>query len=108
MYEKIKLWMKALAEPKICRTSDGFNDHAASNFIRIVKIPLAGSKIGAGSSFFYEADDSEEADFYPFREDFILKLGIPISSLKTVAKYASFSSVQILEMFSSVFWRIFH
>ena len=27
---------------------------------------------------------------------------------KTVAKYASFLSVQILEMFSSVFLRIFH
>lgn len=87
---------------KMRRALDGETDPAASAFLdwlesvgakivfpheedrtlRIVKIPLAGSEIGAGSSFFYDNDDDDEARTYTFREDFINRLNAPIDKLR--------------------------
>jgi len=52
--------------------------------MRIVKIPMAGAEIGAGSSFFYDQDEEEakEARHYTFREDFINRLGCATDKLR--------------------------
>lgn len=49
----------------------------------LVKVRMAGAEIGAGSSFFYEEDEAEEAArYYSFREDFIRRLNAPLDSLR--------------------------
>lgn len=87
---------------KLRRAIEQSSDPAASSFVgwlesmgahivfpdreeramRIVKIPMAGSEIGAGSSFFYDEDEAEEARQYTFREDFINRLGCPRDKLR--------------------------
>lgn len=87
---------------KMRRALEGETDPAASAFLnwlesigakivfpdeedrklRLVKIPLAGSEIGAGSSFFYDDDDDDEARTYTFREDFINRLNAPVDKLR--------------------------
>ena len=90
------------SKQKMRRTLDKETDPAASDFVgwlesagakivfpdkeelklRIVKIPMAGAELGAGSSFFYDDEEPEEARYYTFREDFIKKLSASISSLR--------------------------
>ena len=90
------------SQQKMRRALEGESDPSASSFVgwlenagarivfpgeeernlRLVSIPMAGAELGAGSSFFYDCDDEEIAKQYSFREDFINRLGAPLSSLR--------------------------
>jgi phage repressor protein C with HTH and peptisase S24 domain len=72
-----------------------FPDDEEKN-LRIVRIPMAGAEIGAGSSFFYDDEEHDTDRYYAFREDFIAHLGIPIHTLKLFRVRGDSMSPEIL------------